>query len=192
VSGILSPSPSVEGKPRRVLTMVPLVVGTSLGGVILGILLVGSSRVVEAANPALSWILAVGLLVMSVGTAVSPRLADGLRLTWARQVPIEWTAWSRRSLLGVAWGAWLGVGLLSHSRTPGFNIMLVSALLLSSWVPLLVGLVYGAARGTALAARAVMRSSSSESGRSPTIRSLRWSRPPIALFGILVACASLL
>lgn len=126
-----------------------LAIGTTLGGALLGAVLVALHTLTSVA-PMIRVAIILALAVASVFALVRRRWS-GIRFGFPRQVPSEWLHWSDRRRTALAWGALLGSGVATHPTTMAFPLLIGLILIQPfAWIPLWAGIAYGAARGTAL------------------------------------------
>jgi len=166
------------------ITVAWFIVGSTLGGAFLGVLLglggVGMGRLVPDRA---RLVVVIGLAIAAVGIDVARR--SGLP-GWRRQVDERWMDEYRSWVYGFGWGAQLGAGVLTIvSSASTYLVAALAALLGSLPAGVALGATFGLTRGlTLLAARRLVTPAALRS-----FHQRMQGRRPVAAAGVVVADA---
>jgi hypothetical protein len=157
------------------VTVAAYVIGSALGGVVIGSVLGALGSVVASGLGVRSRLLVIGVAA-AVGVVIEADVV-GLRLpSVARQVNEEWMTRYRGWVYGAGFGLQLGLGVVTVVTTSAVYAALLAALLTGTVAGgLIVGTTFGFVRGTTILSAARIRRSD-QLGRVHA-RLRRWDGP---------------
>lgn len=136
---------------RYPVTVGWFVAGAATGGALLGAVMAGAASLVRLWSPSDRAVAVVVVMAAAVTIASDLKLGGFQLPTVPRQVNEVWTGRYRRWVYAAAFGAQVGVGVVTYVMTAGLYLVIVLAAMTARPVEaLVVGLTFGLVRGVAV------------------------------------------